>query len=201
MDWRWILFPLIGALIGYSTNLLAVRMLFRPRNPFNLLGLNLQGLIPRRRREIGERVAEIVSQELVRPEKIREAVAGLDAADGVKEKIQARVAEFMAAQLEKLPPMIRAVVPESLKSGMQEAVVEEIEAALPDIAEQMAARAQEKLDVHGMVIERIDKMDFGAFEKLVLRIAKSELRAIELLGGVIGLLIGIIQAALNTFLF
>ncbi|MFW5830079.1 MAG: DUF445 domain-containing protein, partial [Planctomycetota bacterium] len=36
----WILMPLIGALIGYATNWLAIRMLFRPRRPV----LGFQGL-------------------------------------------------------------------------------------------------------------------------------------------------------------
>ena len=46
----WILPPVLGAIIGYVTNAIAIRMLFRPFNEIRVLGLRLPftpGLIPR----------------------------------------------------------------------------------------------------------------------------------------------------------
>ena len=47
--WPYLLPPLAGALIGYFTNYLAIRMLFRPLKPWHFLGLKLPltpGIIP-----------------------------------------------------------------------------------------------------------------------------------------------------------
>ena len=49
---RFAFFPLIGAFIGLVTNWIAIRLLFRPRRRM----LGFQGLIPKYRREIAERV-------------------------------------------------------------------------------------------------------------------------------------------------
>ena len=65
MPWSLLLFPLVGAGIGWFTNHLAVKMLFRPKRPVRFAGLTVQGLIPRRREDLAESVAEIVEQELV----------------------------------------------------------------------------------------------------------------------------------------
>ncbi|HHT66442.1 MAG TPA: DUF445 family protein, partial [Clostridiales bacterium] len=45
---------IVGALIGWFTNYLAVKMLFRPIRPWRipLTKIELQGLIPKRREEI-----------------------------------------------------------------------------------------------------------------------------------------------------
>ena len=46
--WTWITIPAIGSLIGLSTNWMAVKMIFRPIRPVNLLLFRLHGLVPRR---------------------------------------------------------------------------------------------------------------------------------------------------------
>ena len=200
MDWRWLLFPAVGALIGYGTNYLAVRMLFRPRRPRNVLGWRVQGLIPKRRGEIAVRIGEIVSQDLVSPERLRQTLLRPEMVKPLRRQIKQRVDAFTDQQFEKLPPVIRAVVPDALREGISDAIVREIFAALPELLEKMAAQAKENFNVHGMVVERIRNLDLGHFEQMVLRIARRELRTIEILGGVIGLLVGVAQAALAYFL-
>lgn len=41
---------IIGAFIGWMTNVFAIKLLFRPLQPVNILGIKLQGLIPKRKR-------------------------------------------------------------------------------------------------------------------------------------------------------
>ena len=71
----WVL-PLVwGALIGYLTNALAIRMLFRPLARKYLLGIPLPltpGIIPRRRGELARSIARMVSRELLSPDAVRD---------------------------------------------------------------------------------------------------------------------------------
>ena len=55
----------VGALIGWLTNYLAIRLLFRPYNEINLVIFKLQGLIPKRRHEIAVNIAEVIETELI----------------------------------------------------------------------------------------------------------------------------------------
>ena len=54
----WIVFPLVGALIGYATNWLAVKMLFRPRQPWGAGVLKFQGVVPRRQEALADSISE-----------------------------------------------------------------------------------------------------------------------------------------------
>ncbi|HQL37778.1 MAG TPA: DUF445 family protein, partial [Bacillota bacterium] len=57
----------VGAVIGWLTNVLAIKMLFRPIRPFKipLLNITIQGLIPKRRHDIARSIGDVVEKELV----------------------------------------------------------------------------------------------------------------------------------------
>ena len=55
---------IIGALIGWITNYFAIKMLFRPLKEINILGFKVQGLIPKRKMEMAESIADTIQEEL-----------------------------------------------------------------------------------------------------------------------------------------
>lgn len=64
----FVLPPVLGAVIGYATNSLAVRMLFRPHRAIRILGLRLPltpGVIPRQRAQLAQSIARMVSRRLL----------------------------------------------------------------------------------------------------------------------------------------
>lgn len=70
----WIMPPLIGAIIGYFTNWLAIKMLFRPLKPVYLGKFKLPftpGILPRERSRLTDSVGETVSRELLTTEVFR----------------------------------------------------------------------------------------------------------------------------------
>lgn len=70
----WLLPPLLGAMIGYVTNYIAIRMLFRPLHPWRLFGVRLPltpGIIPAKRGELAQRMGEMVGSHLLTAEDVR----------------------------------------------------------------------------------------------------------------------------------
>lgn len=70
---NYILPPLIGAVIGYFTNLIAVKMLFYPRKPVYLFGHQLPltpGAIPKGKARLAKSAGKIVQNELFTREDI-----------------------------------------------------------------------------------------------------------------------------------
>ena len=70
----WVVPILWGALIGYFTNALAIRMLFRPLTRKYLLGIPVPltpGIIPRRRGELARSIARMVARDLLSTEAVR----------------------------------------------------------------------------------------------------------------------------------
>ncbi len=73
MNYQWIATPIVGALIGYSTNWVAIKMLFRPYTQKRFLGINIPftpGLIPKERHRIAGAIGGVVEQYLLTDEVI-----------------------------------------------------------------------------------------------------------------------------------
>ena len=70
----WIAPPVIGAIIGYGTNRIAIKMIFRPHTAKHIGGMRLPftpGIIPKSRQELAQAIANTVADELLTPENIR----------------------------------------------------------------------------------------------------------------------------------
>jgi uncharacterized membrane protein YheB (UPF0754 family) len=68
----------VGAIIGYITNWLAIKMLFRPHTEKRFLGMRIPftpGLIPKERSRIAKSVGETVGTHLLSPETVAEALS------------------------------------------------------------------------------------------------------------------------------
>jgi uncharacterized membrane protein YheB (UPF0754 family) len=78
-DWLfWIVPPLAGAFIGFLTNVLAIRMLFRPLKELRIFGIRLPftpGILPRERHRLADSIGRMVERELLTPEILRERFA------------------------------------------------------------------------------------------------------------------------------
>lgn len=78
--------PLIGAVIGYITNDIAIRMLFRPRTAKYLFGVKLPftpGLIPKEKSRIAESIGKAISQNLMNRETIEKTLLSQEMLDKI----------------------------------------------------------------------------------------------------------------------
>jgi uncharacterized membrane protein YheB (UPF0754 family) len=78
MEWlQFLAGPAIGALIGYFTNWIAVKMLFRPRKALYIGKWHVPftpGVIPRRQGALGKALGKMISEMLVRKEDLKESL-------------------------------------------------------------------------------------------------------------------------------
>jgi uncharacterized membrane-anchored protein YjiN (DUF445 family) len=74
----WIVPPLVGAFIGFLTNVLAIKMLFRPLKAIRIFGIPLPftpGILPRERHRLADSIGRMVERELLTPEILKERFA------------------------------------------------------------------------------------------------------------------------------
>lgn len=72
--WLLLIPPLAGGIIGYFTNDLAIKMLFRPYKPIYLAGRKLPftpGLIPSNQERLAKRIADTIMGSLLTPEELQ----------------------------------------------------------------------------------------------------------------------------------
>ncbi len=61
----WWVLPIAGVLIGYTTNLLGIRMIFEPVRPRRVGPFKIQGLFLKRQPEVAEVYADIIADDVV----------------------------------------------------------------------------------------------------------------------------------------
>lgn len=94
---KFIIPMVVGAVIGYFTNWLAIKMLFRPHEAKKILGIRIPftpGLIPKERYRVSESIGKAVGEHLLTAEKIRE-VLGSD-------KTKASINNWINSSISKL---------------------------------------------------------------------------------------------------
>lgn len=95
----------IGAVIGYFTNWLAIKMLFRPLRPVMLLGVRLPftpGILPRERDRLAVSIGDSVSRELLSPELLRERLSDPVLTARIQAAIAGGLDEFAAKDASQL---------------------------------------------------------------------------------------------------
>lgn len=89
--------PLVGAVIGYITNDIAIRMLFRPHRAKYVLGVHIPftpGIIPKEKSRIAAAIGTAVSENLMNREVLEKSLLS----DEMLAKISEAIDEFVAAQ-------------------------------------------------------------------------------------------------------
>lgn len=190
-----IMLPLVGALIGWWTNIFAIKLIFRPYEPIKIpiLGITLQGLIPKRRYELAENIGQTLEQEILSSDDIVDKLLSEDS----KEQLVLYLRDIVTKKVyDKLPD----ILPQSIKNSIVKYLADIIDEYARDIIENskelLAKRVREDIDLKQMVEDKINSFDIRELEQLIVKLSKSELKQIEVLGGVIGFFIGVIQALL-----
>lgn len=182
-----LILAIIGAFIGWMTNVFAVKLLFRPLKPVRITGFELQGLIPKRRSEIAASIGETVEKELVSINDIMDSfVEDLDKTE-IKKIVKDKIEQIIRKKIHRLAPI-------GLIMGIVNEVVEKQgDELIDEITEKMIHKTTQSIDISQMIEDNINAFDLEKIEAITLELASTELKHIEYLGGLIGFLIGLIQ--------
>lgn len=88
-DQAWWQLPLGGLVVGYLTNVLALKMIFSPVNPINLFGFKMQGLFIKRQKEVARGYSKLISDNIMTMDNVFTEMfngAGADRLVGIIEK-------------------------------------------------------------------------------------------------------------------
>lgn len=94
---KFIIPIIVGAIIGYITNWLAIKMLFRPHTEKRIMGIKVPftpGLIPKERKRIAKSVGDTVGNHLLSPEMIIESLGNDEVSGQVEKWIDERINEL-----------------------------------------------------------------------------------------------------------
>ncbi len=189
--WTWIAIPAIGGLIGWSTNWLAVKMIFRPIKERRFLGIRVQGLIGRRQQDLAKAIGRVVGTHLVEHKDVVKSLNKLDFGailSGVLDKgLAPKIAELRGL------PLIGGFLTEERVRDIRTSIIDGIMKHREAVMDEVERGLAKGLDVPNLVEKKVAAFAIQKLEAMILEVAGRELRAIEVLGGVLGVLIGFLQ--------
>lgn len=192
------LIPFISAFIGWFTNYIAIKMLFHPREPKRFLGLTIQGIFPKRQQQFAQKLGVLVANELIHIDDIAEKLKNPDQLKSLTPLIEQHVDGFLQVKLKEKLPVISMFVGDGTLNKIKEGILEEIESLLPELIERYTETLKQQIDIEKMVTEKVANFSSDKLEEILAAIMKKEFRFVEVIGGVLGFLIGLLQVLLTV---
>ena len=191
---------IVGTFIGWVTNYIAIKLLFRPYNEINILGFKLQGVIPKRRKELAENIGKTINAEFISIKDITNTIDSMEleieidkiVGDIVEKKIKG---EFLGSY-----PMLKMFINDSIIDKIKSYIKSAIEENKGEIVNTIIGKLEKEIDFEDLIIKKINEFSLEDVEKMTINIAKNELKHIEYIGAVLGAFIGVIQYLLITII-
>ena len=113
--------PLLGGLIGYVTNYIAIRMLFRPLRAWRVLGLRVPltpGIIPAKRAELAVKMGEMVGDHLLTSADVGRAFSK----ESIQRELRLTVTDKLGYFLDRQLGPLETLIPDRFRLRFREII-------------------------------------------------------------------------------
>ena len=196
---KYVLPPFVGLIIGWVTNYLAIKLLFRPRQPKDFKLFVIHGIFPKNKHKLANNLGNVVQRDLISFSDIKNRLADPASIHQMAEQVSIHVENMIRERLHKTK-FQQTVIPEGFIKTIHQMVTNDIENTLPKMIDQYIDQLEEKIDIYSMVQQKVANFSDEKLEQLILSITAKEFKFIELIGAVLGFFIGCLQVLLNTVL-
>ena len=197
MNWWLILIPVISAFIGWFTNYIAIKMLFHPREPRKILGVSFQGIFPKRQRQFAEKLRKLVSEELLSFSDIEEKITSKENIQSILPVVEEHIDHFLRNKLKTTMPVIAMFIGDKTITELKTVFLKELEEIFPEVLKNYIHHLEEELDLEKIVVDKGSAFSTDKLESILQQIMTKEFRFIEIIGGVLGFVIGMVQVLLT----
>ena len=184
---------LISGAIGWITNWVAIKMLFRPHREINFGLFKIQGLIPKRKAEIGSGIANIIQNELI---SVKDVISNIDREEFSK-RLNKLIDEVLNKNLKKKVkekfPFLQVFFTDKVAKDIGNAIKSIIMENQEKIFEIFSNYAEENINFEVIISDKISNFSLDKLEEIITLLAKKELKHIEVIGAILGGLIGVVQ--------
>lgn len=174
-------------------------MLFHPREPKKILGFTFQGIFPKRQKQFAEKLGKLVSDEFLSFGDIEEKISSPENLKKIMPLIESHVDEFLRNRLSNEMPLLSMFVGDKTINKLKAAFMIEIESLFPQVMRQYAGNLKTELDLEHIVIQKVSAFSSDKLEETLYQIMSREFRFVEIIGAVIGFIIGVVQVLLTYF--
>ena len=163
---RILILAVIGGLIGYITNVIAIKLIFRPINPIKIPILNIEiiGMIPKRKTEIATNIAKVVEEQFISVDEITDNIITEQDKQHIIDYIKVRVKLILSEKMTLIPSTIRNLV----QNYVSEIIEDEIREGIDELSEEMIIKTKNRINIKEIIennkLDAVISMPSGVFK-------------------------------------
>jgi uncharacterized membrane protein YheB (UPF0754 family) len=172
-------------------------MLFHPKVPVKILGISFHGIFPKRQKQFAQKLGKLVSEELLSFSDIEQKIADPANIEKLMPYIETHIDHFLRVKLAEEMPMISMFIGDKTINQMKGIFIQELQTLFPQIMENYMGQLQKDLDLEEIVVKKVSGFSSDKLEEILQAIMSKEFRFVEIIGGVLGFMIGLLQVFLT----
>lgn len=191
--WAYIAIPFIAAIVGWGTNVLALKMTFFPLDFIGIPPyLGWQGIIPAKAGSMAEKSVDLLTSKLVTMEDRFSHIDPEIVAAHMQPELHRITERVIDEAMQAQTGLLWKAVPGPQRKVLYERVAAELPEIVMSMTEEIKVKIDELFDLKGMV-RKILVSDKALLNEIFLRVGEREFRFIERSGFYFGFLFGMIQ--------
>lgn len=192
----WWLLPVGGLVVGYLTNFLALKLIFRPKEPVKVGPFTVQGLFMKRQNEVSQEYAKILATELLTAEQIFEFILSTTGMDPIAEICRKQVKEMVDTTTGPVrKTLLRLAIGGEKYDRIKHLSAEMLVEALPASIKEMFDYADRSLQIEATLDHKLRSLSKTEFEDVLHPIFQEDEAILIIVGAVLGAIAGFIQMA------
>jgi uncharacterized membrane protein YheB (UPF0754 family) len=137
----------------------------------------------------------MIERDLFSHEDIQQALKSVETAEEASLFLNEQI-DLFVQKLAGQNPMVGMFMQGPLLDQVKGLLREQMSERFPSLLERIVQRAEDKLDVSEIVRAKVEAFDLTKLEAIIHEVSARELKTIEVLGGVLGFIVGLAQVAL-----
>jgi uncharacterized membrane protein YheB (UPF0754 family) len=191
-----LIMPAFGALIGLSTDWIALKMIFYPRVERRILGVRWQGMFQKRRKEVAADYGKLIAEEVLTVPKLLDAMLTGPKADRLITLVQRHIGRVVDRQIGLAKPLVVLTVgTERYRQLKTDAAVRAFE-QVGDSMRPAVAYATDALAVEKTIVDAMLALTPVEFEGVLRPAFQQDEWKLILVGGILGAIVGELQVHL-----
>ena len=187
----WWVLPAFGFFVGYVTNWLAIKLIFKPAEPKKIGPVTIQGLFHKRQHQVADAFAKMVSDEILNADNIVRYMTTGAAGERLFSIVEARIGELLDGYRKN--PMVSAMVKGDEWDQIRGELSARIRERLPEKGGFLYTFTERAVNVYSELFGRMRELDSESFEGVLRPAFQKDEWKLIVAGAALGLGAGILQ--------
>jgi uncharacterized membrane protein YheB (UPF0754 family) len=191
----WFVLPILGVIVGYVTNLLAIKMIFEPEEPRKIGPYTLHGLFLKRQEKAADVYASIIADDVVTMKNVGEQLLYGPSSDRTRRMIQDALRPAIDRAVGRVRPAVRVAVGTEEYDAVRESFAEEgVSYTMTPLTDD-DLNQQQRDHVYDLFSERTRELSYPDFAEMLRSAMREDEWLLYLHGAVLGFGGGLIHLA------